>query len=728
MGVQLATSGVSVWIKDALHGRDMARIDLWGAVRLYRVYFSAVYLAWYRFALFLILFIGFFESPTSTRRIPPGWEPGTKSDRWQPHVEYRMDESTRAHVLRPLLLIIELACATAFVTDMVIAARLQGPRKWVRGLWSWIKMLSVGVSVSSTLVSFFIAIAAPTLQTPVLHVAARLVRPIIVIEHFRNVRRACNSIVSSVPKITRVLLLLIILVTFFSLVFHVLFRGIEGRYPYGGPNGTFADSAVHPSESSPARAQSVCHWGQPPSAEVARHQEEGNLAKCSVFVKGGAAGCKDYFRTLQDSWIELFILVTTANYPDVMLPVIDCSIWMALPFIIYVVAGLYFFMSLILAVAYVHFASESDARTSQFIFKRRKALVGAFHAIVHIQEQHAAQRAAGHGLTGSEPGVAEAEEALLIASACVGRDAAREMRAGGSKRVTFSSLLPIAKAMNPTLTDDCVALIFSTLRGVDPNAERFASESMAAGDSGSNRSRSASIFSKSALRGIVLEAAASEQQPTTQPAMEPTTELTMEPTMELAKEPTELAVSEGRLTDFLGGASAGLSLAEFMRICTYITLRFKRRRGRWGQLIITKSLCNCSGVRRPKCCYDRDPNLMWAAREAVRRSETSDSDPPTMWWRVVKGSQELLFRIVHTEINFPLLAAKGPVEENDPSRLTSQTLSGSTHSRRASGSHNVVDNDAAPQLCAKGCLGEERYRGTDGDTAQDSAPEEAAGE
>jgi hypothetical protein len=201
--------------------------------------------------------------------------------------------------------------------------------------------------------------------------------------------------------------LLIILVTFFSLVFHVLFRGIEGRYPYGGPNGTFADSAVHPSESSPARAQSVCHWGQPPSAEVARHQEEGNLAKCSVFVKGGAAGCKDYFRTLQDSWIELFILVTTANYPDVMLPVIDCSIWMALPFIIYVVAGLYFFMSLILAVAYVHFASESDARTSQFIFKRRKALVGAFHAIVHIQKQHAAQRSVELG----QPRLRRAERA-----------------------------------------------------------------------------------------------------------------------------------------------------------------------------------------------------------------------------------------------------------------------------------------------------------------------------
>ena len=354
----------AVWVNDALHGRDMARLDLWGAVRLYNVYYSFAYLACYRAALILVLMIGFFETPTSTRPVPKGWVPRSDVDADDP-AYFFFTEGARAHVLRPLLLIAELGCTSLFVADMMIAARLQGPRKWVRGLWAWIKIGAVAVAVLNTALSIAIALVAPSLQVPSLHVLARLARPLIVVEHFRNVRRACNSIASSVPKIMRVLLLLIILVTFCSLVFHVLFRGIEGRYPYGAVNGTFDTAVHHVSEISPAQNARACMWGQPPSAALARLQNDGGLHKCSVFVKNGAYGCKDYFRTLQDSWIELFILVTTANYPDVMLPAIDCSIWMSIPFIMYLVAGLYFFMSLILAVAYVHFASESDAHTEQ---------------------------------------------------------------------------------------------------------------------------------------------------------------------------------------------------------------------------------------------------------------------------------------------------------------------------------------------------------------------------
>ena len=66
---------------------------------------------------------------------------------------------------------------------------------------------------------------------------------------------------------------------------------------------------------------------------------------CSTFSKN----CKDYFGTFYSSALQLFILLTTANYPDVMMPVYDCQSYTALFFVIYISIGLYFLMSLVLA-------------------------------------------------------------------------------------------------------------------------------------------------------------------------------------------------------------------------------------------------------------------------------------------------------------------------------------------------------------------------------------------
>ena len=50
---------------------------------------------------------------------------------------------------------------------------------------------------------------------------------------------------------------------------------------------------------------------------------------CSVFAKN----CKDYFNSFERSTLALFTLLTTANYPDVMMPAYDCSAWSSLFFI-----------------------------------------------------------------------------------------------------------------------------------------------------------------------------------------------------------------------------------------------------------------------------------------------------------------------------------------------------------------------------------------------------------
>lgn len=56
-----------------------------------------------------------------------------------------------------------------------------------------------------------------------------------------------------------------------------------------------------------------------------------------------------YMPTIHQTFFELFILLTTANFPDVMLPAYNVSWVNTLIFIIYLSVGLYFFLNIILA-------------------------------------------------------------------------------------------------------------------------------------------------------------------------------------------------------------------------------------------------------------------------------------------------------------------------------------------------------------------------------------------
>ena len=78
---------------------------------------------------------------------------------------------------------------------------------------------------------------------------------------------------------------------------------------------------------------------------------------------------------------------------------------------------------------------------------------------------------------------------------------------------------------------------------------------------------------------------------------------------------------------------------------------------------------------------------------------------------------------MHAELDVPMLARRRAVSENEPSRLTSQTLSGSSASasreRAASRASNLFEAGGDvddSQICSERCCGEDRYRsGGDGD-------------
>lgn len=92
-----------------------------------------------------------------------------------------------------------------------------------------------------------------------------------------------------------------------------------------------------------------------------------------------------YFRTLADSFVSMFVLLTTANFPDVMMPSYAISKWNAIFFISYISIVLYVLMNLMLAVVYETFTGIEKDKFRKLLLHKRKACKLAFRLLVSKQ-------------------------------------------------------------------------------------------------------------------------------------------------------------------------------------------------------------------------------------------------------------------------------------------------------------------------------------------------------
>ncbi|XP_044739100.1 two pore calcium channel protein 1-like isoform X2 [Chrysoperla carnea] len=92
-----------------------------------------------------------------------------------------------------------------------------------------------------------------------------------------------------------------------------------------------------------------------------------------------------YFASLSDSFVSLFVLMTTANFPDVMMPSYAVSKWNVLFFISYIATVLYVLMNLMLAVVYETFTRIEREKFKKLLLHKRHACQLAFRMLVSKQ-------------------------------------------------------------------------------------------------------------------------------------------------------------------------------------------------------------------------------------------------------------------------------------------------------------------------------------------------------
>ena len=123
-------------------------------------------------------------------------------------------------------------------------------------------------------------------------------------------------------------------------------------------------------------------------AFITVHRFDSFVPYCSTW----SSYCRDYFNSVAHSFIHLFILVTTANFPDVMNPYTECNGWAFLFFAAYIVLSLYTFLSLVLAVVYNLYQRIAAAQVARRRAKSQrsiwKAYVCAWLLMCHVCLHH----------------------------------------------------------------------------------------------------------------------------------------------------------------------------------------------------------------------------------------------------------------------------------------------------------------------------------------------------
>ena len=131
-----------------------------------------------------------------------------------------------------------------------------------------------------------------------------------------------------------------------------------------------------------------------------------------------------------------------------MMPVYDCNTYNAIFFIVFLIIGLYFLLSLVLAVTYTHFQEKTKEKVIKQLRRRVTGLTMAFNTLAgpkalfapthkYVPRSPSAARRASGGSAGSahtHHSASEADASLLAAAEA----RTNMLHRGGSRRGSFS--------------------------------------------------------------------------------------------------------------------------------------------------------------------------------------------------------------------------------------------------------------------------------------------------
>ena len=340
----------AVFIEDGINYRSIHhKIDP-KSLRLYRVYYSR-YIQWtLGVVIFVNLVLAFFEFPTSVSL----------------SADFRFRDCTW-HLPEPRCGItesIEAVCLLFFLADGVTKFYLLGWRRFIKKPWLVLYAIMIVASFADLVISAAFCHEGGLGYTLRIR---RFFRPLFFLLSSTIMKKYIKAINLTLPQIFTVLTLLLLHVYVFAMFGLLVFP-----HPPAPPNNI---NLTNDSNTSYAEAGTFSLF----------HNSTDSFpsSNCSIWDRYNSSyyeqleGYK-YFRTVTDAFVSLIVLLTTANHPDVMMPIYQYNRFASLYFILFLLIGMYLILNLLIAVIYSQFKGIFHKSQQSSFFRRRVAFRAAF--------------------------------------------------------------------------------------------------------------------------------------------------------------------------------------------------------------------------------------------------------------------------------------------------------------------------------------------------------------
>ncbi|KAF1329490.1 Two pore calcium channel protein 1, partial [Globisporangium splendens] len=311
------------YVRDAIHGRFLGEEYL--IEGLHKTHFKRMYhaLSFVRTAnMAILLALAFFETPSWCFFATNCGDP-TRVLTWELPVLSQQTTIT-----------IELVCLSLLAIEMTLKYTYMGQRLYFVNKWHVMQLICLLADFASVLIVVFVpeASAAAATHSVEKHshlrekiegmkplVLAPLIRPILLLSMSHKLRSGFSSLVRALPRFADGLLTITVLIVIYAVCGMVLFEGTD----------------------------------------------EGTT----------------YFNNFPDACLNLLILLTTANFPDVMMPIYSQVRAGSLFFVSFLMVGQLLVMNLVFASVYQNYRQEVAQRAMDYVEQRFQALQVAFQLL-----------------------------------------------------------------------------------------------------------------------------------------------------------------------------------------------------------------------------------------------------------------------------------------------------------------------------------------------------------
>ncbi|XP_064395452.1 two pore channel protein 2-like isoform X2 [Halichondria panicea] len=335
----------AVFILDGIKYRSIQhKIDPL-SLSIYQVYHSRPFQWLLKGVLLLLLMLAFFEYPTSF---------SLSSD-------YRFRNQTWFLGEAPCgtTEAVEIVCLIFILCDCMLRFYLGGWKRFVRKPWLVLYAVMIGLSF----IDVFISIAFCDRKYDPLPMSLaytlrmrRYFRPIFFLISSTIMKKFAKAVALTLPHIFTVLVLLVIHMYVFAMIGLLVFP--------------------HPPDKAITNTTGIINSTHLPDADSDLINPNLNY---SYYTQQEG---ERYFRTVADALESLLVLLTTANHPDVMMPIYQYNRFSAIYFILFLGIGSYIILNLLIAVIYNHFKGFFQNSLQSSFLRRRVAFRAAFTILI----------------------------------------------------------------------------------------------------------------------------------------------------------------------------------------------------------------------------------------------------------------------------------------------------------------------------------------------------------